>query len=635
MKKSHFIFSRLLIVVLSLLSVNTIYCSNRIIQNQPEHPLATLRPAHPRLLVTSLKDFDDLNSRITGDRFLTSANKLLQKKADKFLNEPLEQYSVVPSKYLLNVSRSILDRSYTLSMTYRLTGDKRYADRLWQELQNAARYPDWDPDHFLGTAEMTHAFAIAYDWLFDVWTNDQKAVLKAAIVEKGLTAGNLYYSHQIKALSWPDVTHNWNLVCNGAMVIGALAVADDSNKPFCEAIINNALASVPKAMNSFYPDGGWAEGPMYLTLALKYNVAMLASMQSALNTDFDLSKSPGFSGAGNFLLAVTGPSGLPFNYADGESKVVKVPELLWFANKFNQPALASYQQKRSNHNYAPEMLWYKPNAARGGTLPVDSYYRGAEVVSLRSDWNDENAWFVAFKGGNNAANHAHLDIGTFVLDRFGERFAIDVGSDTYNLPGYFGKGASSRFGYYRTSTEGHNTLVLLGDTTNNQDPKAKASITKFSGTPGNAYGIVDMTDAYGPATAISAQRGISLLQNKRVLVQDEIELRAAADVYWQIQTPANITLSQDKSTATLEVNGKQIAVQILSPAKAEFEVLDAQPLQRKLLRQALIKLGTKNDGIRRLAIHLIGVKKATVKVIFTDVNDTVDAGQYNKPLASW
>ena len=90
-------------------------------------------------------------------------------------------------------------------------------------------------------------------------------------------------------------------------------------------------------------------------------------------------------------------------------------------------------------------------------------------------------FFVGFKGGDNKVNHSHLDLGTFVLDALGQAWALDLGSDDYNLPGYFGK---QRWNYYRLRTEGHNTLTIEGE---NQNPEARAHLLAFHSDPERAH----------------------------------------------------------------------------------------------------------------------------------------------------
>src|SRR5207248_4869278 len=73
--------------------------------------------------------------------------------------------------------------------------------------------------------------------------------------------------------------------------------------------------------------------------------------------------------------------------------------------------------------------------------------------------------------------HNQADAGSFILDGARQRWIIDLGSDDYDLPGYFDHGADNRSGsrwrYYRTHTAGHNTLVIDGG---NQIPDARAPI---------------------------------------------------------------------------------------------------------------------------------------------------------------
>ena len=158
---------------------------NPLIPSQPF--LETqIKKTHPRLLVTP----DDF-ARV---KKLIRENDLARQWYDKLRQEALEILGDLPSRYqtkgreavILETSRTVLRRVYLLAFLQRLEGGNRYAQRLWQELDAAARFPDWHPDHFLDTAEMTHAFAIAYDWLYDTWSPEQRAVLARAIRDKGL-----------------------------------------------------------------------------------------------------------------------------------------------------------------------------------------------------------------------------------------------------------------------------------------------------------------------------------------------------------------------------------------------------------------------------------------------------------------
>ena len=67
--------------------------------------------------------------------------------------------------------------STALSRAVLLASDNRLDDAV-KELEAAAHFTNWNPRHFLDTAEMTHAFAIGYDWLYEAWTPAQRATLR-------------------------------------------------------------------------------------------------------------------------------------------------------------------------------------------------------------------------------------------------------------------------------------------------------------------------------------------------------------------------------------------------------------------------------------------------------------------------
>lgn len=585
---------------------------------QPVEPdlsiLKSLQPQHPRL-VTSTADIERVRRMVKEHDQARRMHAALVRKAQKLLDAPVLEYKLIGPR-LLRVSREAVDRIYTLGLLYRLDGDKRYAARGVKELLAICAFNDWHPLHFLDTAEMAHAAGVGYDWFYDVLTAEQRAVVRQAIVEKALQiAAKGYRGDEIGW--WARCDHNWNQVCNGGMVIAALAIADEEPR-LAALILNSALASLPKAMNKYAPDGGWAEGPGYWSYATRYTVYLLAAMQTALGTDCGLSKLPGFDRAGDFRFYFVGPTGLTFNYADANDRAGAVAEMFWLARRFDQPLYAWHARQYAGEGNAFNLLWFDPRgeAPKTANLPLDRVFRGVDVAFLRSAWQDDDAIFVGFKGGDNKANHSHLDLGTFVLDALGQRWALDLGRDDYNLPAYFGE---KRFTYYRLKTEGHNTLVIDG---RNQVQDAKADIIAFGSHPDRAFAVADLTAAYQPA-ADRVHRGIALLGRKHVLIQDEIDAPEPITPVWAMHTRAKIDLAG--GTANLTLGSVHLQARILSPETGEFEVVSAEmPAPQN-----------PNEGVRKLMVRCPrGSGSAIIAILLTPYRDAPPELEHEVDLLS-
>jgi Heparinase II/III-like protein len=538
--------------------------------------LATLRAGHPRLYVLD-SDLALVKQAMAQDPTVKEWYDQLETEAEKMLSEPPAEYKLVGPR-LLGQSRAALRRISTLAGLYRLDGDKRKAERARQELLTIAAFKDWHPPHFLDVAEMSNAAAIGYDWLYDYLSPEDRATIRRAIVENGIKAGLEAYAQNAW---WTRTPFNWNQVCNGGLTAGALAVADEEPE-LARELLEKTSASIPIAMQSYAPDGGWAEGPGYWNYATEYNVFFLAAVETALGTDFGLKQSPGFADAGMFRIQTIDPLGLDFNYADAEPHAGIAPEMFWLASEFPRPVYAQDERLRATgHANIFHLLWsgkvsgdLAGKSGDYGTdlllrqLPRDALYSNVNVAVFRSAWQDPKAFYLAFKGGDNKANHSHLDLGTFVLDALGERWALDLGPDDYNLPEYFGK---LRFTYYRLQTRGHNTLTLDG---RSQIPTAQAPIVAFYSTPERAFAVADLTQGYAP-NARWVLRGVAMLNRNSVLIEDEMALRERAEVAWNFHTRAEIELHG--KTAELELNGQRLEARILSPRGAKFAVIPADP----------------------------------------------------------
>ena len=527
----------------------------------PEHPLSKLKPNHPRLIANE-SDFDRLRELVHSDSLAGNIYSNLERQADKMLGEPTVVHRLIGPR-LLDQSRRCLERVYTLALVYRISGEKKYLDRAVTELRAAAAFADWNPSHFLDVAEMTHAFAIGYDWLFQDLTPKDRELFRKAIEEKGLDeAIKIYQRHNW----WTVAVHNWNQVCNGGITLGALAIADEDPQR-AEYILKQSVASIQLAMASYAPEGGWAEGPGYWQYATSYNVYYLAGLRSALGTDFGLSSLPGFDHAGDFRVYLQGPAGT-FNYADAHPEAGTAPEMFWLAQRFSQPVFAWDEFRHLQAGDRPQaldLLWYDPTAQSPAAAhwQLRRMFAGVNVAFLRGAWDSPDAVWIGVKGGDNHANHSHLDLGSFVLDAHGQRWALDLGSDDYNLSGYFGK---QRFLYYRLRTESHNTVLIDGE---NQDAQAKAPMTMSNG-----IATIDLSAAY-PGKLTKFVRTVELTSQNSVVIRDDIEAPQPVEVLWGMATDAQVSV--DSRHARLQKGSATLQAEILSPRDAAFDTVSTRP----------------------------------------------------------
>src|SRR5574341_1393734 len=309
-----------------------------VCQAQPLEPLRTLQKDHPRLIALD-EDIERIRELIKTDRLAKLIYGSLVRQAAELEGALPVEYKLVGPR-LLAQSRRCLDRIYTLALLHRLDGSPRYLTRAVRELRAAAYFPDWNPSHFLDTAEMTHAFAIAYDWLYHALTPEERSWIRRAIVDHGIDPALAVYDRQGW---WTTSEYNWNQVCNGGVGIAALAIADEEPERSAR-VLRHALRSLPLAMASYAPDGGWAEGPGYWHYATRYTVYFLAALRTALGHDFGLSDSPGFERAGHFRVYFSGPTGRTFNYADAADRPGAAAEMFWLARRFKEPVYAWHER---------------------------------------------------------------------------------------------------------------------------------------------------------------------------------------------------------------------------------------------------------------------------------------------------
>ncbi len=536
---------------------------------------------HPRLLFPAEREAE-VKARIAADPLAAEIQKAVVKRAEQVLKERTCEYLIPDGKRLLSESRKALHHVLYCGWVWRTTGDVRFRDRVIRELDAACALKDWNPSHFLDTAEMSTAVAIGYDWLFPVLSPEQRKHYENTLLDKGLRVVGKVHP---KTNWWVGATNNWSQVCGTGMALAAEAVKE-RNPELCAALMKHGDGLIEKCENFYLPDGAYPEGPAYWHYGTNYHVMLFAAQESLGHAV----KIPAvFKGSGDFMMHVVGPTRVDFNFADGSAReAVPSPAQSWIATKFGNEAqavhvralLEAFFKKEvgggttNDLRFFPLHLLWLPEAFTGKFgAGLSARFEGEQsFVFLRSGWSSDAAW-LAIKGGTGAANHGHLDAGSFVYEAGGRRWFHDLGSDNYNLPGYFGK---QRWDYLRLNNFSHNTLVIDGKLQGAPKEGCPVSAIKQDGTRSGT--VVDLGRAY-ERQAESVKRSAVLDADDGSVRMTDTIAKPVGPVRWAVVTKAKAKF--EGNTVILEEGGKRLVMTRHDKAGGKWEEYSLKPKSKE------------------------------------------------------
>ena len=526
---------------------------------------------HPRLLLPKGAE-KKLLKQINRDAVWKEIHTATLGEADRIITLPVNE-RIKTGMRLLAVSRENLRRIFILSYAYRMTGQEKYLVRAEQEMLKAASFSDWNPSHFLDVGEMTMALGVGYDWLYPALSEASRRTIREAIVEKG------FKPSYDTAYNWfVDAEHNWNQVCNGGLAFGAIAVAE-SEPDWAQKIIDRAIDKVRLPMRHYAPDGAYPEGPGYWGYGTLFNVLLIGGLESTFGTDYGLSQMPGFMQTGTYEMQMVSPLIKHFNYMDNSYEPESSSAPFWFYSKTQDPSVLCQQvsilqrdtaKKYLKDRVLPAMLiWGAGAPMEKAVAPQETFWAGrgnTPVCVMRSGWGDPNARFVGVKLGSPSINHGHMDVGSFVFEADGVRWAIDLGSEDYNTTETRGVDLwnmaqqSQRWDVFRYNNRSHNTLTFNDKL---QRVNGSAQIIESDSATARRFVKTDLTPVYA-GQVDKVERTISLVDNDYLLIEDEITAgKNYTRMRWTLMTRATPKILSD-NTVMLEQDGKRCLLKIES-----------------------------------------------------------------------
>jgi hypothetical protein len=345
-------------------------------------------------------------------------------------------------------------------------------------------------------------------------------------------------------------------------------------------------------------------------------------LQSAFGTDFGIANYPAFQKSADFRLLSVGPSGLYFNFSDCGDKPDNNGDvtLAWFAKetgneiylekeKFLKPPASMGKLERLA---GPGLIWLSEFEPKDSTnLPLAWKGDGPNpVVFFRGKKDDPKGYYFGGKGGSASNNHGNMDAGTFVFELYGVRWVVDPGTQNYNdleQAGFNLWGMCQNCQRWTLLTKGnfgHSTLTVDSALFN---VKGLARITDFK-TGDHPEATIDMSEIY-KGHLKSAQRKFIKDSDHSITIEDDVELGDSTKLLtWAIMTTADVIPTQNG--AILKQDGKQLNLQILSPANVQVStiMMDPPPL----------KLDKKIDNLKRVEVRVPAYffqgKKGVIKV---------------------
>ncbi len=576
-----------------------------------------LRREHPRLILTP-GSLDSLRNALATDPTLGSYYAGIQQRADELLRAPVLKRELT-GRRLLFVSREALRRSGILGMSWLISGDTAYLDRLGDELVAVSTFTDWNPSHFLDVAEMSLAVAIGLDWAEEALPNSVTSQAYGALLHLGLEPSLASTDW------WITADNNWNQVCHGGTIAAALTLAERAPQQSGRAIAR-AIEYLPRALRTYAPDGAYPEGATYWSYATSYSVITIEMLRSALNDDFGLTDYPGFLQSATFRALAEAPSGAYYNYADGaaDAGTNGAEVLAWFAGptgngSFFQPGALKrvYREDARGSRFAALALpWIaRPTQFTESGLPLTWSADGPNPLGILRDATD-TTFYLAVKGGRGSISHGNLDAGSFIFELDSVRWAVDLGMQDYNSLEQLGfdlwghEQQAARWTLISKNNFNHSTLTV-NDSLHRVD--GFAPLVQLSPTTIR----VDLGEVVNGQIA-AASRTFTKLGPRTFTTTDTLMTTdATRTVCWQLMTTAAVTLTD--YGARLRQGDHWLDLFVEQPTGLHFSVVSLDPPPLAYDMQV--------PGLKRLELRLPNYllqPKTTIRVRLTGAS----SGEY-------
>lgn len=503
-------------------------------------------------------------------RVLYTADDLPRLRANVARNPQAAAYW----RRLLDSAASGQAEPMALGLVYQMTGEEGYAAQAKEKLLALVRDPNWgqpamDWSELYWAAPVAMRFGITYDQIYPHLSGEERREVRRAVVDRVVRplgelarAGEGYYG-------WP----RGNIGAHNMMHAGAAALAFVDEAPELAEEVACFAWRLLSWLNEGGIDGGWGEGVPYWQNWFIPAVRFADGLRRATGQEFDLFRHPFWNRSILFpiYMAMPGPVSLYANFGDHfGTQIIAGPTFRKLAAEYRNPYAQWFADRLDSTGVYQtplmSLLWYDPEVPSQAPtdLPPSKAFRGIDWAVMRTGLVADDDLFLAFKGGQSDWDH-HPDLGSFILNAFGERLIIDQGYAWRDEQGFS----------YAYSTPAHNVILVEGQGQIETGVGARgprevvAEITDFLHSPACDVLAADVRRAYLPTVLRRFTRCVLFIRPNYFVLLDDVEAPQPARLTWLWHTFGQVVAAKGGATDRLLIHGGQEG----EPWRADLGVL--------------------------------------------------------------
>ena len=443
-----------------------------------------------------------------------------------------------------------------LAIGGKVTSDAAMTVRAKEWLLEVA---SWDPMGVTSRAytdewayRVCNALAWGYDWLHDQLSEEERTIVRAALLERTRDIAE----HAILNAKIHLFPYDSHAVRSVSLVIvpACIALLGDDEDDEARDWLNYCIEFLSTVYSPWGDsDGGWAEGTHYWMMGIAYLIDAANRLKSYMG--LDLYKRPFFQNTGDFPLYCKAPNTRRATMGDdstmGDLPCVKTGlNLRQFAGATGNGAYQWYCDENLRTNPGTEMAFYnwgwwdtnfdelvfQTDFPVVPATPPESglrHFKGIGWVGVQHAMEnpDSHIHFVFKSSQFGSISHSHGDQNSFCMSAFGEDMAIQSG--------HYVAFNSSMHQSWRRQTRSKNAILIngKGQYAEKDKSKAMAATGRILAAETHDDHFLIRGDATGAYQSLSpevtrAEREIYFVRNSYFVIIDKVDAETPVTIDW-------------------------------------------------------------------------------------------------------